>query len=110
MEFTQEKKKELEKQIVELAISALESGVITEDILGEVSQFVLSKIDRIKNTKELDYFLAELSKRWNIFKPLFQEQKGIEQEEKDEQTADKAEELVKLGNIDGAIQIMKGEV
>jgi hypothetical protein len=110
MEFTDEKKKELEKQIVEIAISALEGGAITENVLGDISQFVLSRIDTIKNENELAYFLEDLSERWKIFSPLYKEQKGLEQEEKDEPAVDKAEALVKSGNIDGAIQIMKGGV
>lgn len=110
MEFTEEKKKELEKQIVEMAISALENGAITEYMLGDISQFVLSRIDGIKNDEELATFLKDLSQRWSMFSPLYQEQKGQEQEEKDEAIADKAQALVKAGNIDEAIQIMKGEI
>lgn len=108
MEFTDEKKKELEKQIVEIAISALENGAITEDGLGDMSQYVLSRIDKIKNEEELAAFLKDLSQRWNMFNPLFQEQKGLVQEEKDDATADKAEQLVKAGNIDEAINVIKG--
>ncbi len=108
MEFTQEKKNQIEKEIVDISISALENNAINEDILGEVSIFVLSRIDKIASLDELKSFLKDLYSRWSVFEPLYREQIGEEREKRDEVVIEKAENLVKNGNIDEAIQIMKG--
>lgn len=108
MEFTDEKKKQIEKDIVESAISALESGAITEDQLGDISAFVLSWIDKINDENELTRFLMELSKRWKMFEPMYIQEVGEEQEKKDEIAVDKAEAMIKEGNIDGALLAVKG--
>ncbi len=52
--------------------------------------------------------LKDLCSRWSGFEPLYREQIGEEQEKKDEVVIEKAENLIKNGNIDEAIQIMKG--
>lgn len=108
MEFTEERKKELEREIVDMAIGALERGAITEDQLGDMSTFVLSRIDRLQTEDDLKDFLKSLSEKWKFYEPLYKKLLGDEQGKKDEKTVHQAEDLIKTGNIDGALQVMKG--
>ncbi len=58
MEFTEEHKKKVEKMIVDTTIDALGVGVIQESELKPIADFVLAKIDVIKNQDELIAFLT----------------------------------------------------
>lgn len=108
MDNIEEKKKEIEKQIVDMAITALDSGILTEDQLGDMSTFVLSRIDKVTDEEELKDFLKILSEKWKFYEPLYQKQLGEEQNVKEKQAITQAENLIKAGNIDGALQVMKG--
>ncbi len=70
MEFTQEKKKKVEKMIVDSMIDAVGAGFVQEDALPNISEFVLSRMDTIKNEEELVAFLIELSQKWSFFLPI----------------------------------------
>lgn len=107
MDFTDEKKKEIEKQIVDKSITALEQGFIKESGLGEISQFVLSKIDEIKTQAELITFLRELSSRWHFFSDMLVIESGEAQFAQEKSSIDDIEKLAKSGNLDEAISLAK---
>lgn len=107
MEFTDEKKKDLEKQIVDKSITALEQGFIEENGLGEISQFVLSRIDAIKSHTELIEFLRELSSRWHFFSDLLVIESGEAGLKNNKKSISEIESLTRSGNLDDAIRLAK---
>lgn len=107
MEFTEEKKKEVEKMIVDTAIDALGAGVITEDELQPIAGFVLSRIDSIKTEEELVTFLTELSEKWKFFLPVERFLEAEVKEEQEKKTVTYAEDLIKSGDINKALNVLK---
>lgn len=105
--FTPEHKKEVEKLIVDSTIDALEAEIIKEDDLKPIADFVLSKIDLIKNEDELIAFLEELAAKWKFFQPIERFVEGQKQHTEEVKSVDEAQDLIKSGNIDEALQILK---
>lgn len=107
MEFTSEKKKTVEKMIVDSMIDAVGAGIVPEEELTSISDFVLTRIDAIKNEDELVIFLVELSQKWSFFLPIERFIEGEAKEAEDKKSVDKAENLIKDGQIDQALQVLK---
>lgn len=107
MEFTEEKKNKIEKLIVDKSILALEQGFIKEEGLGDISLFVLSKIDEIQTQDELMQFLRELSNKWHFFSEILVIESGETQMQKEHNAVEKVEHLAEDGNIDEAIKVAK---
>lgn len=113
MEFTKEQKEELERQIVDTCISALENKVVTEAQMGDISFFVLERIDGVKDQEDMMAFLTKLSQKWNIFTSLLEITKGHKEVNEDRETVKNMEALIKTGDINGALDVahtaQKGE-
>lgn len=107
MEFTEAKKKELEQSIVDICISALENKGVTEEQMGDVSFFVLERIDLVKNQQELLGFLEKLSEKWPIFVGLLEITRGEAEAVEDKKTVINVQDLIKQGNLDQAIAVAK---
>lgn len=105
--FTPEHKKEVEKLIVDSTLDALEAGAIKEEDLKPIADYVLSKIDIIKNEDELIAFLEELASKWTFFLPIERFVEGQKQHTQEVKSVDQAQDLIKTGNIDEALQILK---
>mgnify|MGYP001563706743 CR=1 FL=1 len=103
MEFTKEQKEELEKQIVDMCISALENKVLNEQQMGDISFFVLERIDLIKTQDEYEEFLAKLSSRWSVFSSMMEIALGQKGVIEDKKTVEHMEELIKTGDLNGAL-------
>lgn len=107
MDFTEDKKKEIEQAIVDTCISALENKSMTEEQMGDVSFFVLERIDLIKNQDELITFLEKLSERWPMFTGILDIARGKAGAIEDKKTVIDVQNLVKQGNLDQAIKMAK---
>ncbi len=107
MDFTTEKKNEVEKQIVDICISGLENKSITEDQMGDISFFVLERIDLVKTQEELVEFLEKLSQRWSIFSGMLEIIKGEEGVANERSKIENVENLIKSGNIEQALTAAK---
>ncbi len=107
MEFTIDKKKSVEKMMVDSMIDAVGAGIISEEELTVVSDFILNRIDAIKTEEELVTFLIELSQKWSFFLPIERFIEGEAKEAEDKKSVDKAENLIKNGQIDQALQVLK---
>jgi hypothetical protein len=107
MEFTIDKKKSVEKMMVDSMIDAVGAGIISEEELAVVSDFILNRIDAIKTEEELVTFLIELSQKWSFFLPIERFIEGEAKEAEDKKSVDKAENLIKNGQIDQALQVLK---
>lgn len=107
MEFTQDKKKEVEKLLIEATIDALEAQLIQPEDLQTIAQFVLKYIDAIKTESELITFLTQLAEKWKFFLPI---ERFLEAEIKHEEQQvyiQKAEDLAKQGDIEEALAAIK---
>ena len=107
MEVTKEQKDKIEAMIVSTAIDALEAGAITEDTLKPIADFVLGKIDEIKTDAELMQFLKELEEKWPFFTPVEKFMQGQLQQAGEKISIDEAQGLIKSGQIDEALQVLK---
>lgn len=107
MEITKEHKDKIEKDIVDIVIAALEGNVISESDTGVIGKMVLGRIDGIENQEELILFLEILAERWSMFSPLVTREKGAVEHTADEKKADQVEALIKNGNIDEALRVVK---
>lgn len=114
MEFTTQQKESLEKQIVETCVSALENKQLTEAQMGEISFFVLERIDLLKTQDDYIDFLVKLSRRWSIFTSLMEIAKGNSEVAEDKNTVKNMEALIKTGDLNGALDLaheaQKGEM
>lgn len=102
-----EKKKSLEKQIVETMINAAENKIITDEQLSVISTVILAKLDGIIDNVTYEEFLEEITNRWDMFKPLLVLEKSVEKEKIEEEAIKQALQLVQQGNIEEAINTAK---
>lgn len=108
MEVTQEKRTAIEKDIVDIVIAALDSGSLAEKDLPVIGQHVLDRIDKIETQDELILFLEVMAEKWSVFTPLVTREKGVVEHGKEQNSVHTAEDLIKTGNIDEALKVVKG--
>lgn len=107
MEDFKNLKEVIEKDIVEQVIVGLENGALKEEDLPQIGQFVLEKIDAIKNQPELINFLTELSGKWGIFENIKKIEEGRAQEQVEDEAAEGVLTLLKHGKIENALNLAK---
>lgn len=100
-------KKSIEKDIVEQVIMGLEKGFLKEEELPLIGQFVLEKIDLLKNQQELIAFLGELSSKWPIFENIKKIEEGRVREKEEDEVAEGVLTLLKHGKIENALNLAK---
>ena len=110
MNLSEEHKKEVERRIMETIISSLEKSELTESQYQEISAFILEKIDSVKTHHDLMVFLRDLTAKWSVFSFVLTLENGEVKNIKENTAAEKAEELVKNGNIEEAIQAAKDAI
>ena len=107
MDFTQEHKDAIERKILEILANALDAGQIENDDAPDVARFVLDRIDKVTNQKELIEFLGELSSKWPIFSTLKEQGEGEIQGGVDDEVADGVEILIQHGKLEKALALVK---
>lgn len=107
MDFDTDHKKRIEAKIVELIAEGLEKGNLKEEDSKEIADFVLGRIDLIKNHLELETFLSELSLKWQVFKVLENIEKSESREKAEAEAAEGVLILAKHGKINEALHLAK---
>lgn len=107
MDATKEHKNEIEKKIVEAIIAGLANKNLLASQLSEIADFVLQRIDEVKNEDELLAFLADLSSKWPIFNNIKLTEEGEVKNEAEKEVANDVLDLAKNGKIDDAIGLAK---
>lgn len=107
MEITLEYKNEVERKIVEIVMQALERGMLQQQDLPPIGEFVLDRIDKIKNHQELFQFLDDLSHKWSIFDPLLTLEKGRVKDAKEDEVFRNVLTMAKSGKVEEAISLAK---
>lgn len=107
MDISQQHKEEIERKIIESIIVNLEENKLPQEELPIIADFVLGKIDTVKNHDELVIFLTELSTKWPIFTNITSIEKGEVKEKVEDKVAEDVLNLAKSGKIDEAIGLAK---
>lgn len=97
----------IEKETVDLLISALDKEEITEEELPFICDYILTKTDEIEDHAEVMPFLRELADRWRIFTPLLVKQSGEIKEKAEGEVAAGVLTLAQVGKIEQAIKLAK---
>lgn len=107
MDFSPDHKKEIETNIVQAIITALEGNGLSKDELPKIADFVLERIDSVKNHDGMVAFLDELSSTWPIFINIASIEKGEVKEKVEDEVTEGVLTLAKSGKIDEAIDLAK---
>ncbi len=107
MNLTPVHKNEVMLRLAETVADALEQDMVTTEEVDALSPFVLENIDKIDTHEELIKFLRELSAKSPIFSYLLVTESGEVKQKEDEKVAGKAEGLLKSGQVDAALNIVK---
>jgi hypothetical protein len=107
MEITAERRKELERKLVETIIQALENDILTADDVPTVSSYILDNMPGVKTQDQLLQFLRDLSAKWAIFSNLLVIESGEVQLAAEQAVAQNVMELTKSGNIEQALSMAK---
>lgn len=107
MNLTPVHKNEVMLRLAETVADALEQDMVTTEEIDALSPFVLENIDKINTHDELIKFLRELSSKSPIFSYLLVTESGEVKQKEDEKVAGKAEDLLKTGQVDAALNIVK---
>lgn len=59
--------KEVELSLARTLLVQLDKGAITYEQSQEIARYILSEIDKVKDSGQLLTFLQELTGKWNIF-------------------------------------------
>lgn len=105
--FTQEHKREIEWKLIDVIISSLKQGTITEEELPTVASYILDTIKTVKNHDQLLQFLRDLSARWSIFSPVLVVESGEVKEKMEDKVASDVLKLAKENKIEEALTLAK---
>jgi hypothetical protein len=98
-------KTNIEQRIVDAIADALEAGKIQESQLPEISQYVLSQINKITTHDQLIGFLSHLSLRWNIFHHIAVEEEGKLKKVVETKVAQDMVRLINQGDTNQAVNL-----
>lgn len=108
MDLTPDHKKDVEKKLVQAVIDALEGGHMTAEEADIITPFIYSEMTtKVKTHEDLMSFLRVLSSKSPIFSYLLVTESGEVRDKEDKEVANKAEDLIKTGNLDQAIEMIK---
>lgn len=107
MELTKEQKYQIEAQIVETVLNALDKDLLMTDQLQEIADYALEGMKKVSNEQDLLNFLSSLSSKWKIFEGLAVLQKGKIVKKEEKEVADGILMLIKEGKIDDALNLAK---
>ena len=76
--ITEAEKKKIYDELAEYLISGLEKAEIFEEEAAHSADFVLKRLDTIATRRQLLEFLAQLSSKWDIYRPAYEKVKKEE--------------------------------
>lgn len=93
--------------IVDVLIANVENQTLQEAEITPIADFVLKRIEEVKNSMEIEALLVDLSQNWPIFQSISRLHEGEEKERADKEVADGVLALAQSGKIDEAIDLAK---
>lgn len=100
-------KQNVDKRIVDKALSDFGEGIISEDDLREIANFTVSGMKNINNRAELFSFLRQLSEKWTSFKFIATIEESELKEAVESEVYSGVLTLAQHGKIDKAIKLAK---
>jgi hypothetical protein len=85
-------------------LTAFEENKISEDLLSEISTYILDNIDKAKTNADLLDFLEHLAGKWALFQDILVAEEAQVQEEETKESVEKIEELLDQNKIDEAMK------
>lgn len=107
MDISDERRKEIEKKLVETIIQALENDILTADEMPTISSYILDNMPKVKTQDELLQFLRDLSAKWAFFSNLLVIESGEVQLAAEQVTTQNVVDLAKSGKLDEALSLAK---
>lgn len=77
-QLTEEFKKDLYHELVDAMIAGLEKGELFEEDSSASADVMLENIEKAANKNEIVFFLENLSKRWDVYRPVYIKYKSDE--------------------------------
>lgn len=100
-------KQNIDKKIVDKALTEFGNGNITEDDLKEIADFTVEGLKSINNKADLKNFLDSLSDRWTIFKIIATIEEMSNKDKLENEVYSGVLELAKNGQTEEAIRLAK---
>lgn len=107
MDLTLNHLNDIKLKIAETVVSALEQGTVTSEEIDGMSSFALEEIEKVKTHEDLIAFLRELSAKSPVFSYILVTESGEIKQKEDNVVAHKAEDLLKTGQVDAALEMVK---
>lgn len=94
-DFNDSLKKDVKRKLVDALVNGLRTEKLSLKDMKISSNFILDKIDLIKNLSQLIVFLDELSQKWPVFSEVLKFYKFSLSEEKEKEVIDKLSQYIK---------------
>lgn len=107
MNLSDEHREKVNGNIIIAAANALKEGKITQAELMLISSSLLKTYQLIKTHDQLVVYLQELASYWDIFENIYVLEKGEGSEQKEQNTIQEMQTLIKSDQADEAVK--KGE-
>jgi len=108
IEITPEYKTQIQRQIIQAMIQGIESNTFDYRQVYLVANFALEELEKVTTHPELVTFLEKLTQKWPIFAKVGNVEMGkVIEEKKDDLTAEVVQ-MMKEGDIEGALEAAKG--
>lgn len=96
-------KEQIKEKIVQKLIEVSGDPAYTDELLAEISQFVLNNIEPVQTQDQLVGFLHQLAMKWPIFNGISAAEEGVIQKKVEQQVASDMVTLIKQGDFDKAV-------
>jgi hypothetical protein len=107
MNSLQEHKRQIEKQIVDKALSEYGEGKITREQLKQIADYTVDAMSKIQNHAHVISFLNALSTHWTFFQGLAMVEEGEQRDLEETEVHSGVLTLAQNGKIDDAIKLAK---
>ena len=100
-------KQNIDKKIVDKALTEFGNGKITEDDLKQIADFTVLGMEKITNKKQLYEFLKQLAAKWTIFEFIATIEERELKEAVESEVYKGVLTLAQNGKIENAIKLAK---
>lgn len=107
MDQLQAHKRQIEKEIVDKALSEYGKEIITKEQLKQIADFTVDGMNKIQTHAHLVSFLDALSKHWTFFQGIAMVEVGEHRDMQEDEVHSGVLTLAKHGKIDEAIKLAK---
>ncbi len=103
-----DKKLEIEREIINMITTSLESGQLANDQLHLVANFIKEELPTVENHAQLIAFFERFAASWPVFATLGNIEMGRAIEGQRQDTLASTSAMIKNGDVEQALTNMKG--